>query len=346
MTTTSLNRTRGAVTALVALGVTVGLAAASLAFGGFSPVEAFAALVRGAVGRPETFLSITLVRAVPLLLTGLAVALAFRAGIWNIGAEGQLYAGAVAAAAAGLALASLPALILVPTVLLASALAGLAWIAIPAWMKLRLGVGEVITTILMNFVAIELTGWLVQGPLQESRGVYNQTDRLPEAAWLPLLVPDSRLHVGFALAVLLAVAAWVTLRFTRVGFAVRVVGASEGAARSAARLPVGRITAGVFLVSGALAGLAGGVQVSGVTQAVYEGLSPGYGYTAIAVALLAGLHPLGVVVTAILFGALEGGAAAMERSVGVPNAWVSAIEALVILAVLLADRVVREVADD
>ncbi|MEQ9569474.1 MAG: ABC transporter permease, partial [Longimicrobiales bacterium] len=251
------------------------------------------------------------------------------------------YAGAVAAVWVGLHAGGLPPWFAAPAVLAAAALAGAAWAAIPALMKLRLGVGEVITTLLLNFVAIDLAAWLVHGPLQEPRGVFPQTASIAEAARLPLLVPGSRLHVGFALALVLAGVLAVAFRTTRVGFFVRAVGASPDAARVAGRIPVGRVVAGAFLVSGALAGLAGGVEIGGVTYVLYENLSPGHGYTAIAVALLAGLHPVGVVGTAFLFGVLEGGASAMQRSAGVPAAWVDGIQALVILSVLVVDRVAR-----
>lgn len=329
------------VSALAALALTVALAAAALAVGGYPPVDAFGALVRGALGSPSAVVSITLVRTVPLLLTGLAVALAFRAGVWNIGAEGQLYAGAVAAVWVGLHVDGLPPALAAPAVLAAAALAGAAWAAVPTLMKLRLGVGEVITTLLLNFVAIDLAAWLVHGPLQEPRGVFPQTESIAEVARLPLLVPGSRLHVGFVLALLLAVGSAVVVRYTRAGFFVEAVGASPEAARVAGKIPVARVVAGAFLVSGGLAGLAGGVEVAGVTYALYENLSPGHGYTAIAVALLAGLHPVGVVGTAFLFGVLEGGASAMQRSAGVPAAWVDGVQALVILSVLVVDRVAR-----
>ena len=338
---TRLTRVLPLLSALGALVLTLVVAAGALALGGHEPMAAFGALIGGAFGSWDVFLSITLVRTVPLLLTGLAVALAFRAGVWNIGAEGQLYAGAVAAAAVGLAGGGLPAVLLVPLVLAASCGAGLLWAAVPALMRVRLGVGEVITTLLMNFVGIHLAAWMVHGPLQESRGVFPQTDPIAEAARLPVLFEGTRLHAGLLLALLLAFGLWVLLRSTRVGFSIRTVGASPEAARTAARTDVSRIVLGVFLASGALAGLAGGVEVSGVTFALYENLSPGHGYTAIAVALLAGLHPLGVVATAVFFGALEGGAGAMQRQVGVPAAWVGGIEALAILTVLAVDRAVR-----
>ncbi len=336
-------RVRGApvVVAGLALLLTALLAAGTLLLGGYDPARALGALVAGAVGSPDAFLSITLVRSVPLILTGLAVAVAFRAGVWNIGAEGQLYAGAIAAAWVGLAGAGLPAWILAPAVLGASLAAGALWAAVPALMKLRLGVGEVITTILMNFVGLHLAAWVVHGPLQESRGVFPQTDPVAEAARLPVLVPGTRLHLGFAVAVGLAVVAWIVLARTRAGFSVRATGAAPAAARVAGRIRVRRVVAAVFLLSGAVAGLAGGVEIAGVTWALYENLSPGWGYTAIAVALLAGLNPLGVVLTGLFFGALQAGAGAMQREAGIPAVWVSAVEAMVILSVLAVDQVRR-----
>lgn len=329
--------------AAAALAATAVLASAALMLGGYDPLEAGAALVSGAFGGVQPLLSITLVRAVPLILTGLAVAVAFRAGIWNIGAEGQLYAGAIAAAWVGLSAPDLPAPLLVPAVLAASVVGGAVWALVPTLMKLRLGVGEVITTILMNFVGINLAAWVVHGPLQEARGVFPQTDPIAEAGRLPVIVPGTRLHLGFVLAVVLAVGLWAFLRFTRAGFSVRAVGASADAARVAARVPARRVIFVVFLASGAMAGLAGGVEVAGVTHALYENLSPGWGYTAIAVALLAGLHPLAVLATGVFFGALQAGAGAMQRTAGIPAVWVGAVEAMVILSVLAVDQLRRRV---
>ena len=317
------------------------VAAVLLRLGGYDPVRAAAAMWSGAFGTRDAFVSITLVRSVPFILTGLAVALAFRAGVWNIGAEGQLYAGAVAAAWVGLEGGALPGWVLVPAVLAAAGAAGAAWALLPALMKLRLGVGEVITTILMNFVAINLAAYLVHGPLQEPRGVFPQTDQIAVAARLPTLIPGTRLHVGFALGVAIAAGLALFLRYTRAGFRVRAVGASPRAAWVTGRMDAGAVVLASFLASGALAGLAGGVEVAGLTYALYEGLSPGWGYTAIAVALLAALDPLAVVATAVLFGALEAGAGAMQREAGIPAVWVIAVEALVILAVLATDQIRR-----
>jgi ABC-type uncharacterized transport system permease subunit len=330
--------------AAAALALTAIVAAVLLLLGGYDPARAAAAMWSGAFGTREAILSITLVRSVPFILTGLAVALAFRAGVWNIGAEGQLYAGAIAAVWVGLEGGGLPGWILLPAVLVAAATAGALWALLPALMKLRLGVGEVITTILMNFVGINLAAYVVHGPLQEPRGVFPQTDAIVEAARLPTLIPGTRLHVGFAVAVVLAVGLAGFFRWTRLGFQVRAVGASSRAAWVTGRIDAPAVMLVSFLASGALAGLAGGVEVSGLTYALYEGLSPGWGYTAIAVALLAALNPLAVVGTAVLFGALEAGAGAMQRDAGIPAVWVVAVEALVILAVLATDQTRRRYA--
>ncbi len=334
----TLPRFGGALTALGAVVATLLVAALLLWVGGYDVSEAAGAMWLGAFGSWSVFLSITLVRAVPLLLCGLAVGLAFRAGVWNIGAEGQLYAGAIAATWLGLTFASLPGFLLVPVVLIGAAVAGGLWALAPTVMKLRLGVGEVITTILLNFVAIHTASLMVHGPLQESRGIFLQSDVLPEAARIPSLVPGTRLHLGFGLAVLLAIGLAALDRRTAFGFRLRAVGASPSAASVSGRIRTGRVIAVAFLASGALAGLAGGIEIGGVTFALHERLSPGWGYTAIAVALLAGLHPLGIIATALLFGALQAGAASMQRDAGIPAAWASVVEALVILAVLALDR--------
>ena len=305
---------------------------------GQSPGAALTALWRGALGSIDALVSATLVRATPLVLAGLAVALAFRAGVLNVGAEGQLLAGASAAAAAGGFLAPWLGGSTVLAALVAGAGAGAAWAGIAGWLRRRFGVLEVISTIMLNFVALYATGYLVRGPLQEPTRVYPQSVTLPLGARLPLLVPGSRLHVGFALAVVAAVVLWWMLRETAAGFRVRAVGMNANAAASAGLVDVPRVTGRAFLASGALAGLAGAVEVTGVTFAIYENLSPGYGYTAIAVALLANLHPLGVVATGVLFGALEAGASAMQRDAGVPATTVGVVEALLILLVLAADR--------
>jgi simple sugar transport system permease protein len=308
---------------------------------GHDATRALSALAQGAFGSWYAITSSTLVRAVPLALAGLAVAIAFRAGILNVGAEGQLLMGAAIGAATAATVGAMgwvPAPIAILVVVLTGAAAGGAWAAIAALLRQRFVVLEVISTIMLNFLAQYLVGWLVRGPLQESTHVNPQSAALPESLHLPLLLSGTRLHLGFVLAIALAVLAWWWLRSTASGFRLRAVGANATAAASAGQIQVGRTVVGAFVLSGALAGLAGAVEFSGVTFALYDNFSPGYGFTAIAVALLARLHPLGVLATALLFGALEAGANAMQRDAGVPNVVVSVVEAALILLVVAADR--------
>jgi simple sugar transport system permease protein len=321
------------------------LAATALALqaAGYDAALAMQALWLGSFGSWFAFGSATLVRAVPLILAGLAVALAFRAGIWNIGAEGQLLAGAAACATVALALGDAPMIVALPLALLSGTAAGALWAGIAAWLRHRFGVLEVISTIMLNFIALHLVSWLVRGPLQEPLGIYPQSPSIPEGARLPLLAPPSRLHAGIVIALIAAPALWWMLRTTAAGFRLRAVGASPAAARSAGGIRVERVVASAFLASGALAGIAGAAEVSGVTYALYENISPGYGYSAIAVALLARLDPLGVVASGIFFAALESGALAMQRDAGVPSVVVYLIEAVLILLVLAAPATRRAI---
>jgi ABC-type uncharacterized transport system permease subunit len=314
--------------------------AAGLALGGYDPLLALGALWRGAFGSWYALTSATLVRAVPLIILGLGIALAFRAGVFNIGAEGQLYAGAIAATWVGLQVASWPAAAAIGAVWIAGALAGLLWIAVPVLLKLRFGVLEVISTLLLNFVAESMVSYAVTGPLQEAKRIYPQSDPIALSARLPAL-PGTRLHAGILLAGLLAVALWYLFRRTLWGFRLRAVGLGPRAAELSGRMPAGRIVAMALLWSGAFAGLGGAVEISGVTYALFQNLSPGFGFTAIAVALLARLHPLGVVLTGLLFGALEAGAQGMQREAGIPAVAVQVTEAAVILVIVLAEVLSR-----
>lgn len=328
----------GVVLSLAVLTLCLALLAGVLHLAGYDAGRALGALWRGSLGSTNAFLSATLVRATPLLLAGLGIALAFRAGIWNIGAEGQLLAGAAAATAVAFVPGDLPRIVLLPAVLVAGALAGTVWASVAELLRRRRGVLEVISTIMLNFVALHLVGVLVHGPLQEPLGIYPQSSPIADTARLPRLVPGTRLHAGFAIALLAAPLLWWWLRSTAAGFRLRAVGANPNAARMAGRIDVARVAGTAFLASGALAGLAGAVEVSGVTFALYENLSAGYGYTAIVVALLGRLDPLAIVPSAILFGALESGALAMQREAGIPSVVVTIIEAILVLAVLVAER--------
>ena len=328
----------GLAAAAVALGVAI--LALGLHAAGYDAPAALAALWTGAFGSWYALTSATLVRATPLIIIGLGVALAFRGGAFNIGAEGQFYSGAIAATWIGLQVGTLPTPLAFGAVAAGASVAGALWVLLPVWLRLRFGVIEVISTLVLNFVAESLVSLMVQGPLQESQHIYPQSDMIAASARLPVL-PGTRLHAGLLLALAGAVALWYVFRRTLWGFRLRAVGTAPRAAEVSGRVDAARMTAAALLASGAIAGLAGGVEVAGVSFALFQNLSPGYGFTAIAVALLARLDPLGVIATGVLFGALEAGAGAMQRDAGVPAVTVYVVEAVVILVVVLADAARR-----
>jgi len=339
MTTAVLARSRGEA-ALVAAAFAVGLVALAgfLWLFGFDVTAALRALWRGAFGSADAVLSATLVRAVPLLILGLAFGLAARAGAFNIGMEGQLATGAIAATWIGLAVGGMPMAFAVPAVLLAGVVAGALWMVVPVVLRSRFGVTEVITTLLLSFVAEGLVSWMVTGPMQESAGTYPQSDPIAVAARLPRLLPGYRLHWGLVLGVVLVLLLAVLARRSRAAFALKAVGAGPVAARITGRIPVTGVVSAALLGSGALAGLAGAVEVSGVSHALYQRITPGYGFTAIAVALLGRLSPFGIALAALLFGALEAGAGAMQRDAGIPAVATLVVQATVILALVVGSR--------
>jgi len=316
--------------ALVAPAVALGVVALGLLALGHAPGPALVALLRGAFGDADA-IATTLMKACPLLLTGVAVALSFRGGVWNIGAEGQLVLGALAATAvATRLLPGAPAPILLPACALAGAAGGALLASIAGALRARRGVSEVISTILLNFIALQALALAVHGPLQEASGAYPQSEALPAAALLPAF---GRVHAGVLGAVLVALAAAWGLFRTPEGFRLRAVGLSPVAARFAGISPE-RETLVALGVAGALAGLAGGFEVMGVTRRLFERLASGTGYTAIAVALLGCLHPLGVIPAALFFGALDAGAGSMQRNAGVPSVVTQVVQGLVILLAL------------
>ena len=307
--------------------MTLLLAAADLA----QMAEAF---FRGSLGSTSAFFSGTLVRAIPLTLLGVGVALAFRAGMFNIGAEGQLLLGAIAATIVGLHVDAGPVTLVLA--LGAAACAGAAWAAVAALLRVRFGVLEVISTLMLNFVAAHLVSYLVRGPLQEPTRIYPQTEPVLLASQLPQLWQGTRLHAGILLASVAVVCAWWYLTQSASGFRVRAVGASPTAAGTTGRIDVGRVRAMALIASGAIAGVAGGVELTGVTYALYENISPGFGFAAIAVAILARLRPLWIPVSALLFAVLETGALGMQRDAGVPSVVATALEGAIILIVVAA----------
>jgi simple sugar transport system permease protein len=320
---------------LAALVATLALVAVALAALGASPWATFAALVEGAFGNWQAATD-TLVKATPLVFTGLAVSVAFSGSLWNIGAEGQLLAGALAASACGIHLAHWPRPLAIAVVLGAGVIAGAAWGALSGWLRARYQVNEVISTIMLNYIAIQTVSWAVHGPLMEASGAYPASQPLPSAACLYRYLPPSRLNAGMILAVALAPVCYVWLFHTNSGFELRAVGKNQRAAAFFG-IPVARVTVLTMALSGAMAGLGGAVQVSAISHRLFERFSPGWGYEAIAVALVARLNPLAVLASALFFGALDNGAQAIQRAQGVSPVLVQATQGLVIFMLLAFD---------
>jgi simple sugar transport system permease protein len=289
--------------------------------------------VYGSVGSTANVAD-TLVRSAPLLLCGAAVMLAFRSGIFNIGADGQFLAGALAATAVATQVPPFYGQSL--AVLASGAIAGALWALVPALFRIRREVSEVITTILLNFIALYLVSWAVSGFLQEPSRAYPQSAAIPAQAHLWRLASGSgdRLHAGIPLAFALVAATGGLMSATGLGLRLRAAGLNAAAARLAG-FPVRADLAIAFALSGALAGLAGAVELAGVTHRLYDKFSPGYGYTAIAVALLGGLRAAGVFAAALFFAALGAGASAMERSAGISAVVAVAVQGATLLAVAL-----------
>jgi general nucleoside transport system permease protein len=294
-----------------------------------NPFTAASALISGAFGSMQGVAE-TLTQTTVLLFAALGVALAFRGGLFNIGAEGQLVVGALCAAVAGSAL-HFPKMLEVPACLAAGAAGGAAWAFIAGWLKARYGASEVITTIMLNYVAYLGANYLVAGPLRGSASA-PETAVISSSAMLNAIVPLTRLTAAFPLALLTAIALWLWLQRTVDGFEVRTLGRSERVARYAG-IAVPAVIMRTMALSGALAGLGGASEILGMLHRFNAELSPGYGFTAIAVALLARSNPLGVVATALFFGALQNGSLSMQALAGVPKDLVSIIVGLVILLV-------------
>ncbi len=315
--------------------IAMALVAVMMAFAGYHPAVLFHTLFAGAAGDGYR-ISESLLRSIPLIFTGLAVVVSFRAGLWNIGADGQFLVGAMAGTFVALHWSSMAPVLMLPAMLLAAWTAGAFWGWIAVWIRVNREVNEVITTIMLNLIAVQILAWLVHGPMQEQAGTYPQSDAVPAMARLPILFDGLRLHAGAILALLTALVVWLLLFRFAVGVRLRAIGQNPRAARFA-RIDIDRYRILAMLVAGALAATGGIVEVSGVTGRLYENLSPGYGFTAIAVALIARLHPAGVLPAALLFGALDTGARALERDLGVSPVLADMVQALVILIIIFLE---------
>jgi simple sugar transport system permease protein len=318
---------------VLALVATLGVAMALALVAGANPFAVLGQIARGALGSKLAVLE-TLNRATPLIFTGLAVAVAFRAKLWNIGAEAQLYAGAIMAVVLGTGALGSP--LVLPVSALAAMLAGAVLLLGPVLLKTRLGVDEVVTTLLLNFIMLLFVSYLLEGPMKDPMGMgWPKSPALIPEARLPRIVDGLRLHWGFALAIIAAVVVWVIQTRTTLGFEIRAVGQNPEAARFAG-MPVNVILLKTALLSGGLAALAGWSEVTGLKGHLSSDLSPGFGYTGIIVAMLALLHPLGVVLTAIFVAGIFVGSDAMSRAAGVPTYIADMLLAVALLFMVLA----------
>src|SRR5512136_3030061 len=302
-----------------------------------NPLTAYAAMISGALG-DVSGITQSLAKATPLLLVGLGICIAFRASVINIGGEGQIIAGALMATWFPLTFRTWPGWLLIPATMIMGFIAGAAWGLVPGVLKARLNVNEILSTVMMNAIALQLMNLLLRGPLIDPAGVaagtyLAQSERLPEQVWLPKLVPQTLLHAGAIIAVVLAVAVYIFLWRTTIGYRIRAVGLNPDASRYAG-INVPFYQALSLTLAGGFAGIAGAVEVIGVQHRLLEGITSGYGFSGIVAALFGGLHPLGTIPASFLFGGLLVGADKMQRAVQVPSALVDTIMGLVVLFVV------------
>ncbi|MGD0613164.1 MAG: ABC transporter permease [Anaerolineales bacterium] len=319
---------------LLALIVALLVMAVMISAAKINPLEAYLALVKGSLGSLNG-ISETLVRATPLIFIGLGIAIAFRGGMWNIGGDGQLYLGALGATIVGVYLPPMPPVIHITIELLSGFIFGALWAAIPAYLKMRRGTNEIVVTIMLNYIAEFLISYLVAGPMKDNTRLIPvpESRQIAASAVLPIFIPHTQIHAGFLIAIAAAFVVWLIIERTVLGYEIKAGGENAEAARYGG-INVLRMGFVAMVISGGLAGIAGMSEVAGVHYYLMDGITPGYGFLAIAVALFAGLNPLGVVLSALFFGALMVGAESMQSAVGVPVATIYLLEGLVIIFVL------------
>jgi general nucleoside transport system permease protein len=325
---------RAVVLGSAAVALALGVTAVLIAISGKNPLVAYVAMVRGAIGSIDR-IAFALNKSTPYILGGVGVALCFRARVINIGAEGQIAVGGIAATWVALNIAASSGAIVIPAAMVAAALGGAGWAAFAAAIRLTRGVHEVLCTLLLNFVGLLLVSEVLHGPMGEPGAGFPQSPLFKRPAWLPNLLAGTDLHIGILIAALAVVACHLLLWRTTFGFRLRVLGASPAAAAYAG-VSFPRCAFAVMALAGGLAGIAGGIEVLGVHYRLIEGFSLGFGFNAVAVALLASINPIAVLPAGLFLGFLEAGALAMQREVGVPSSLVFVIQGLTMVFVLCA----------
>lgn len=326
------------VSILIALVCALLISSVLILFVGGNPIIAFKAFWAGIFGEADG-LSEVMVKAIPLTIAGLGMAVAFRAQFWNIGGEGQIYMGAIAAAWIGTSLTFLPGPLLMLATLIGGFLFGMVWGGIAGILKAKFNLNEVIVTVMMNYIATFLQIYLVRGPLlDKTKPSWPASEFLPEAAWFPRLFTGSRVHAGIFLAIILIILVWILISRMPLGFRIQATGLGPQAAKYSG-MKIGVIIVLAAAISGGLAGLAGANEVLGVHRRLLDLIAAGYGFTAIVVAVLGKLNPFGVFIAAIGFGALLVGGNMMQIVAEIPSALVIAFQGVVLVCILLMERV-------
>ena len=329
---------------VLAVAAALGVGALILLVFGYDPLNAYAIMLEGIFGSQRNFSEVlikttlrnfseVLIKTTPVIFTGIAVAAAYSCGVWNIGAEGQFIMGAIGATYVGVFWSDLPDFLMMPLVLLGGFIGGGVWAIIPGLLKVWVKANEVVVTIMLNYIALGITSFLVTGPMKEEGGYNPQSALIAEAARLPRIWEPTRLHLGFLLAVALAIIMMIVLYRTPLGFSIRTVGSSPNAARFAG-IPVGRTIVIAMLLSGGAAGLGGAVEIAGLAGRLYAHISPGFGYDGIAVSLLVNNNPLGTIFSGFLFGGLRAGSELMQMNAAIPAVLIQIIQGMTIAFVI------------
>ncbi|MFC2029344.1 ABC transporter permease [Chloroflexota bacterium] len=335
----SLTAASAVVMPILAILLALAFGALVMAISGIRPLEGYQAIFRGAFGGPAR-VGVTVTKATPLILAGLAVALPLRCGLINLGAEGQVYIGAMTATLAAVAFPNLPWAVHMPLVIAAGFAGGALWGAIPGWMRARLHLNELITTIMLSYIAFWIVSYLVHGPMKDpAGGGYPWSIKVPESAVLPIIIKQYRINLGIVLALAAAAISHFLLWRTTLGFEMRAVGAGPLAARMAG-INAERTTVLTFAIGGGMAGMAGMAEIMGVQFRLSDFFSPGYGWDGVVVAMAGQANPLGVVLIGLFFGALRNGAESASRSIGMPASISLMIQASTLLFVVASNSLV------